>query len=60
MQCLPEHGTHHSSLKYIARYVEEFPFRLNDGNVKRHTLNRLYSFIAASKGCRLTYAKLTA
>lgn len=55
------HGVyHHASPKHIARYVDEFTFRLNDGNVKRHTLNRLDSFIAASKGCRLTYARLTA
>jgi len=55
------HGVyHHASPKHIARYVDEFTFRLNDGNVKRHTLNRLDSFIVESKGCRLTYAKLIA
>lgn len=55
------HGVyHHASAKHIGRYVNEFTFRLNDGNVKRHTLNRLDSFIAASKGCRITYASLTA
>jgi len=32
---------HHASAKHIGRYVNEFTFRLNDGNVKRHTLNRL-------------------
>jgi transposase-like protein len=55
------HGVyHHASAKHIGRYVNEFTFRLNDGNVKRHTLNRLDSFIAATKGCRITYASLTA
>jgi transposase-like protein len=55
------HGVyHHASPKHIARYVDEFTFRLNDGNVKRHTLDRLDSFVTASKGCRLTYARLTA
>ena len=55
------HGVyHHVSRKHTARYVDEFTFRLNDGNVKRHTLNRLDSFITASKGLRLTYARLTA
>lgn len=55
------HGVyHHASRKHIGRYVDEFTFRLNDGNVKRHTLNRLESFINAASGCRLTYARLTA
>jgi transposase-like protein len=55
------HGVYHQvSTKHIARYVDEFTFRLNDGNVKRHTLDRLESFIEASKGLRLTYARLIA
>jgi transposase-like protein len=55
------HGVyHHASAKHLARYVDEFTFRLNDGNVKVHTLNRLDSFIAATSGLRLTYARLTA
>jgi transposase-like protein len=55
------HGVyHHASPKHIARYVDEFTFRLNDGNVKRHTLNRLDSFINAASGCRITYARLIA
>jgi len=40
--------------------VDEFTFRLNDGNVKVHTLDRLASFVAATSGIRLTYARLTA
>jgi transposase-like protein len=55
------HGVyHHASPKHIARYIDEFTFRLNDGNVKIHTLNRLDSFIAATSGLRLTYARLIA
>lgn len=55
------HGVyHHTSSKHLSRYVDEFTFRLNDGNVKRHTLNRLDSFIVNTKGIRLTYAGLTA
>jgi transposase-like protein len=55
------HGVYHQvSAKHITRYVDEFTFRLNDGNVKRHTLDRLESFIAATKGLRLTYARLIA
>lgn len=55
------HGVyHHASPKHLDRYVQEFAFRLNDGNVKRHTLDRLDSFIKASSGLRLTYERLTA
>jgi transposase-like protein len=51
---------HHTSAKHLGRYVDEFTFRLNDGNVKRHTMNRLESFITATSGVRLTYARLIA
>jgi ISXO2-like transposase domain len=30
---------HHASPKHLSRYVDEFTFRLNEGNVKRHTLD---------------------
>lgn len=54
------HGVyHHASKKHMARYVNEFTWRLNDGNVARHTLQRLDSFVAAVAGRRITYAKLT-
>mgnify|MGYP007071681238 CR=1 FL=1 len=33
-------------------------FRLNDGNVKRHTMERLESFVSGTKGKRLTYKGL--
>ncbi len=51
---------HHATAKHIARYVDGFTFRLNEGHVKHHTLDRLNSFITASKGLRLTYARLIA
>ena len=55
------HGVyHHASPKHLARYVDEFTFRLNDANVKRQTMNRLDSFITATVGRRITYARLTA
>lgn len=55
------HGVyHHASPKHIGRYVNEFTFRLNDGNVKRQTLARLDSFIDACAGRRITYNELTA
>lgn len=55
------HGVyHHASEKHLHRYVDEFTFRLNDGDVKRHTLERLSSLVSASFGLRLTYKELTA
>lgn len=54
------HGVyHHASAKHLKRYVDEFTFRLNDGNVKIHTLDRLDSFIDATAKKRLTYSELT-
>jgi transposase-like protein len=51
---------HYTSQKHLNRYVQEFAFRLNEGNVKNHTLARLDSFVAATARKRLTYARLTA
>lgn len=51
---------HHASPKHLSRYVDEFTFRLNDGNVKRRTLARLDSFIKATPGAGITYKKLIA
>jgi transposase-like protein len=50
---------HHTSQKHLGRYVDEFAFRLNEGNVKNHTLTRLDSFIDGVAGKRLTYKRLT-
>ena len=55
------HGVyHHASKKHLFRYVDEFTFRLNEGNVERHTLERLDSFVDGVAGKRLTYARLIA
>lgn len=51
---------HQVSKKHLARYVDEFAFRLNAGKVSRHTLERLDSFVAAIAGKRITYKELTA
>ena len=49
---------HHTSKKHLGRYVDEFAFRLNEGNVKAHTLARLDALVDATVGKRLTYAGL--
>ena len=49
---------HHVSPKHLDRYVDEFSFRLNEGNVKNHTLTRLDSFVDGAAGKRLTYKAL--
>jgi transposase-like protein len=53
------YGTsHHVSPKHMHRYVDEFSFRLNEGNVKRHTTQRIDSFVDGTAGKRLTYKDL--
>ena len=53
------YGTfHHVSEKHLNRYLREFTFRLNEGNVERHTLQRLDSFVDGVAGKRLTYKAL--
>jgi transposase-like protein len=53
------YGTfHHVSEKHLDHYVREFTFRLNEGNVERHTLDRLDSFVDGAAGKRLTYKAL--
>lgn len=55
------HGVyHHISEPHTHRYANEFTFRLNDGNVKRHTMERLDSLTSSAFESRLTYKELTA
>lgn len=53
-------GVYHQwSEKHLARYVNEVTFRLNEGNVKRPTMERLNDLIKGAIGKRLTYQELT-
>ena len=36
------------SVKHLRRYVDEFTFRLNEGNVKRYVLDKLDSVLTSS------------
>lgn len=51
---------HHWSFKHMARYVNEFTFRLNEGNVLIPTMERLASMVKSAVGKRLTYQQLIA
>jgi len=49
---------HHFSVKHLEKYVNEFTFRLNEGNVKIHTMDRINSMILGTIGKKLTYKAL--
>ena len=52
-------GVYHQwSPKHMAAYINEFTFRLNEGNVKRPTMDRLNSLVRGAIGKRLTYREL--
>ncbi len=52
-------GTYHNiTTKHLQRYVGEFTFRLNEGNVERHTKRRIDSVLAGAIDKRLTYKRL--
>ena len=50
---------HHVSVKHLGQYVNEFSFRMNEGNVRNPTMERLDSVLRGAMGKRLTYQQLT-
>ena len=53
------YGIYHSfSEKHLARYIDEFVFRLNEGNCGIDTMNRLESLVKGMADRRLTYKML--
>lgn len=55
------YGTYHwFSRKHLQRYVDEFAFRLNEGNCKAHTYARIDALLGKTAGVRLTYSSLKA
>lgn len=55
------YGTfHHFSKKHIDRYVNEFTFRLNEGNCQIDTIDRIKSLVSGAKSKTMTYKELIA
>lgn len=54
------YGIHHSFSAFHTRlYVDECAFRLNQGNVKIDTLDRIRALVLGCRGKRMTYKELT-
>ena len=55
------HGTwHHVSPKHLHRYVNEASMRLNNGDVRIDTIDRMHTLIRATGGRRIRYEDLIA
>ena len=50
---------HHWSKKHLPRYLNEFTFRLDQGNCENDTIDRVNSLLKNSVKKRLTYKELT-
>jgi len=54
------HGTfHHVSTKHLGHYVNEFAFRLSEGNCEVDTADRMQALFKALPGKTVTYRELT-
>ncbi len=55
------YGTYHSfSQKHLQRYINEFTSRLNEGNVRVKTMDRIDAILNKAVGVRVEYANLIA
>ena len=55
------YGVYHSfSRKHLQRYVDEFAYRLNEGNCNVPTMDRIDALLAKAVGVRVTYKMLSA
>ncbi len=50
---------HHFSKKYLSKYINEFTYRLNEGNCQIDTIDRMKSLANSIGGKRLSYESLT-
>lgn len=50
---------HNWNKKHCQKHVNEFTFRLNEGNVDRDTQDRLGDLFKAMMGKKITYKELT-
>ncbi|MCY3803775.1 MAG: IS1595 family transposase [Gammaproteobacteria bacterium] len=51
---------HHFSMKHLQRYLNEFTFRLNDGNCEVDTIDRIAALCKEVHGKRISYRELVA
>jgi len=55
------YGVYHSfSEKHLQRYINEFTYRLNEGNVRVHTMDRIDAILGKAIGARISYSNLIA
>lgn len=55
------YGVYHSfSAKHLQRYIEEFTFRLNEGNCRVHSYKRMDAMVKKAFGTSITYRALIA
>ena len=53
------YGVYHQfSIKHLQRYVNEFAYRLNEGNCRVHTVDRIDALLSKTIGRRMTYRRL--